>query len=144
MCKNKATFKIQFTANVTLTFTHTLVLICFIALSERTQPHVQSATNLNFPDISSPVNGQIYGQARSSMLPSFLWSPGLYSGFGVKLKSRTSYNKKQIHTIWNGKLKLHKPSSFWYVLQYQARYPCLINLRLRPLCCTNGPVHKLQ
>lgn len=64
-----------------------------MARSETTHPHVHNVTNRNLPDISKPVTGHMYGQARSSTVPSFLSSSGLYSGLGVKFNSLKSYNQ---------------------------------------------------
>ena len=47
------------TINKLQTLWHVFVSISFSALSENTHPQVHKATNLNLPDISRPITGQM-------------------------------------------------------------------------------------
>lgn len=64
---------------------HVFILVSFNARSENTHPHDHSATKRKFPDISSPVTGQMYGETSTWVV-----LPSQNSGFGCRFSSTVS------------------------------------------------------
>jgi len=62
-----------------------------------TQPQPHRRTNRNFPFISSPITGQMYGADWRSTYASPFSADGLNVGFGVSCRSLISCNTSTIY-----------------------------------------------
>jgi hypothetical protein len=62
-----------------------------------TQPQTHRKTNRNFPFISSPITGQMYGADWRSIYASPFSADGLNVGFGVSCRSLISCNTSTIY-----------------------------------------------